>query len=94
MSTYSYKEQTVVERHFAFIKDPRVVGPVYIKKPERVEALAYVFLMALLVFSVLQRGVRQAKQDETEPLIQRQDLQANRPANPTDVESHAGDQVP
>ena len=65
----TYKEQSVVERHFAFIKDPRVVGPVYMKKPERVEALAYVFLMALLVFSVLQRRVRLAMQDETEPLI-------------------------
>ncbi len=65
----TYKEQTVVTQHFAFIKDPKVVGPVYMKKPQRVEALAYVFLMALLVYSVLQRRVRQAMQSETEPLI-------------------------
>ncbi len=65
----TYKEQTVVERHFTFIKDPKIVGPVYMKKPQRVEALAYVFLMALLVFSILQRRVRRAMQHEEEPLI-------------------------
>ncbi|MEW6523916.1 MAG: IS1634 family transposase [Bacillota bacterium] len=63
-----YKQQTVVEQHFAFIKDPKVVGPVYLKKPERVQALAYVFLLALLVYSLMQRRVRRALQHESEPL--------------------------
>jgi len=65
----TYKEQTVVERHFAFLKNPKIVGPVYLKKPQRVEALAYVFLMALLVFSILERRVRRAMKHEEEPLI-------------------------
>ena len=75
----TYKEQTVVERHFAFIKDPKVIGPVYMKKPQRVEALAYVFLIALLVYSVLQRRVRQAMQSETEPLILVGKVKSDRP---------------
>lgn len=62
-----YKHQTVVEQHFAFIKDPKIVGPIYLKKPERVQALAYVFLLALLVYSVIQRRVRQALAQEGEP---------------------------
>ncbi|MEW6522734.1 MAG: hypothetical protein AB1445_04025 [Bacillota bacterium] len=36
-----YKQQTVVEQHFAFVKDPKAVGPVYVKKLERVQALAW-----------------------------------------------------
>ncbi|MEW6523526.1 MAG: IS1634 family transposase, partial [Bacillota bacterium] len=63
-----YKQQTVVEQHFAFMKDPKVVGPVYLKKPARVQALAYVFLLALLVYSLMQRRIWQALQGESEPL--------------------------
>lgn len=48
-----YKDQQLAEQQFSFIKDPKVVGPVYLKKPERVNALAYVFLLALLVLSPL-----------------------------------------
>ncbi len=75
----TYKEQTVVEQHFAFIKDPRVVGPVYLKKPERVEALAYVFLMSLLVYSILQRRVRRAMKKETQPLILHGGVKSKKP---------------
>lgn len=63
-----YKSQIGVEQQFAFIKDPRVVGPVFLKSPERVNALAYVFLMALLVYSIIQRRARLALRDETEPM--------------------------
>jgi transposase len=65
-----YKQQTKVEQHFAFLKDAKVVGPVYLKKPERVQALAYVFLLALLVYSLLQRRARQALAREGEPPLE------------------------
>ncbi len=29
----TYQEQTVAEPHFTFIKDPKIVGPVYMKSP-------------------------------------------------------------
>lgn len=63
-----YKEQTVVEQHFAFIKNPKIVGPLYLKDPERIDALAYVFLMAVLVYSIIQRRVRLALRDSGEPI--------------------------
>ena len=64
-----YKAQSKVETSFKFLKDPLFVGPVFLKKPERVEALAYVLLMALLIFNLLERRVREALKSEAEPLI-------------------------
>ncbi|MEW6524055.1 MAG: hypothetical protein AB1445_10905 [Bacillota bacterium] len=45
------------------------MGPVYLKNPERVAALAYVFLMALLVYSLIQRRARRALRGQEKPLI-------------------------
>lgn len=64
-----YKAQSHVETSFKFLKDPLFVGPIYLKKPERVEALAYVLLIALLIFGILERRVREAMKQETEPLV-------------------------
>jgi len=64
-----YKEQFNVEMTFKFLKDPIFVGAIYLKKPERVEALSYVFLIALLMFYILERRVRKAMEKEEEPLI-------------------------
>jgi len=63
-----YKNQSKVEQHFRFMKDPKVTGPIYLKNPERVNALAYIFLLALLVYSIIQRRARRALQHETEPM--------------------------
>jgi transposase len=41
----------------------------YLKRPERVEALAYVVLMAVLIKNLLERRVRKALKNEQEPLI-------------------------
>lgn len=54
-----YKGQTSVEQRFRFLKDPAFVDAVFLKKPERIEALGYVMLMALLLFSAIERRVRQ-----------------------------------
>ncbi len=64
-----YKAQASVETSFKFLKDPMFVGPIYLKKPKRVEALAYVLLIALLIFGILERRVREAMKHESEPLI-------------------------
>ena len=63
-----YKEQQAVERRFPVLKDPKHVGPVYLDRPERVEALGYVLLMALLVYSLIERRAREALKDADEPM--------------------------
>ncbi len=59
-----YKHQGSLERRFAFLKDPEIVDSFFLKRPERIEALGYVLLMVCLIFSILERRVRQT----TEPL--------------------------
>ena len=54
----SYKGQSVVETRFPFLKDPAWADVFFVKLPHRVEALGYVFLLALLVWSLWERRVR------------------------------------
>lgn len=55
-----YKEQTAVELRFRFLKSPFFVDQLYVKNNDRVEALAYLVLIAVLLGSLLERRVRQA----------------------------------
>ncbi|WP_042382926.1 IS1634 family transposase, partial [Geobacillus kaustophilus] len=54
-----YKGQISVEMNFAFLKDPFFTDEIYVKKPERVAVLGYLFLLALAIYRVFQRRVRQ-----------------------------------
>lgn len=63
-----YKAQQHVERGFRFLKDPLFfTSSVFIKKPQRVEALALVMALTLLVYSLGQRKLRAqlAQADDT-----------------------------
>ena len=53
-----YKGQTSVEQRFHFLKAPTFVDAIFLKKPERIQALGSVMLLALLLFSVVGRRVR------------------------------------
>jgi transposase len=54
-----YKGQQHVERGFRFLKDPLFfTSSVFVKKPQRVEALALVMALTLLVYSLGQRKLR------------------------------------
>jgi transposase len=63
-----YKSQSTVESKFRFIKSPYVLGPILIDKPERVEAIGYVLLMALLIAILLERRIRNNIKKEGEPI--------------------------
>ena len=64
-----YRNQTVVENRFKFIKDPIYIGPLNIKRNDRLEALCYVALIALALYMILQIRVRKAMLTETEPIM-------------------------
>lgn len=65
----AYKgQQTAVEYPFRALKG-LPVSPVFVKTPHRVEALAWVLLMAYLVYAVMQYRVRQAVARRGRPLI-------------------------
>jgi transposase len=54
----AYKAQHGVEQNFAFLKDPVMVNSLFLKKPERIEALGLVLLLALLLWRLVERALR------------------------------------
>ncbi len=65
-----YKGQSAVEGGFRFLKDPVFfVSSLFVKKPSRIQGLLMVMTLALLVYSVAQRRMRNqlARQQETLP---------------------------
>jgi len=66
----AYKGQARAEGGFRFLKDPLFfVSSLFVKKPSRIQGLLMVMTLALLVYSVAQRRLRQAlaRQNETIP---------------------------
>ncbi|UWU47553.1 IS1634-like element ISAtsp2 family transposase [Limnospira platensis] len=56
-----YKGQQTVERGFRFLKDPLFfASSVFVKKPQRVEALALIMALTLMVYTLAERQLRQA----------------------------------
>ena len=56
----AYKAQAQAEGGFRFLKDPLFfVSSLFVKKPSRIQGLLMVMTLALLVYSVTQRRLRQ-----------------------------------
>ena len=56
----AYKAQAHAEGGFRFLKDPMVfVSSLFVKKPSRIQGLLLVMPLALLVYAVTQRRLRQ-----------------------------------
>jgi hypothetical protein len=55
----SQDQNTTVEPGFRWIKNPAAIAPVWLEKPERIAALAMLTVVGLLVYSIIQRQVRQ-----------------------------------
>lgn len=64
-----YRDQSTVEQRFAFLKDPVFIDGLYLHTPRRIEALAYVFVMACLVYSVFERRVRRQLQAQRQRIL-------------------------
>jgi hypothetical protein len=56
----TYKAQSVVERRFSFLKDPLfLASSVFVKKPRRIMALAFLMVLCLLVYRLAELRVRE-----------------------------------
>ncbi|MGW0501284.1 IS1634 family transposase [Streptomyces sp. NPDC003007] len=55
-----YKGQSVVERRYGDFKGPLAVAPIFLEHNRRIAALITVICLALLVFCLIERQVRQA----------------------------------
>jgi transposase len=76
-----YKGQDKTEKSFAFIKSPEFfTSSLFLKKPARIEALLMIMMLALLVYSIAQRRLR----NQLKALQQTLPNQINKPtATPT-----------
>jgi transposase len=74
-----YKGQEVVERRYGAFKGPLAVAPLFLKNNRRIAALITVICLALLIFCLIERQVRQA----IAPHTTLDGLYVGRPAKPT-----------
>jgi transposase len=63
-----YKEQHGTEQNYGFLKDPVIVNSLFLKKPERIEALGLVLLLALLIWRLMERAMRRHVDTTCTPL--------------------------
>jgi transposase len=76
---HEYKEQNSVEVRFRFLKDPFLVDQFYLKNKDRLEALAYFFLIALLLATLMERRVRKTLAETGTMLIGPDGVKHSRP---------------
>ncbi len=76
----TYKEQQGVEQGFRFIKEPCFhLNQVFLKKPERIEALMMIMTLCLLVYNLGQHHVRQELELQGETLSNQKGKEINNP---------------
>ena len=65
----AYKGQSAVELSFKWAKNPAAIAPIFLETPTRIVALGCVYLIALLVYTLVERQVRKglAERGETLP---------------------------
>jgi transposase len=63
-----YKEQHGTEQNYGFLKAPVIVHSLFLKKPERMEALGVVWLLSLLLWRLMERAMRRHV-DTTSPSL-------------------------
>ncbi|MFB7637173.1 IS1634 family transposase [Streptomyces sp. NPDC056149] len=74
-----YKGQQVVERRYSDFKGPLAVAPMFLKRNRRIASLVTVICLALLIFCLVERQVRQALGPERELRGFHTDNRASRP---------------
>lgn len=61
----TYKSQQSVERGFRFLKSPEfLTSSLYLKKPERIEALLMVMTCSLMIYAALEHRIRSALKEQ------------------------------
>jgi len=65
----TYKGQEAAETRFRLLKSPAIIDGFFLKKPSRIEALGIIFVMALLIYGILEYRIREKMKQEEKPLI-------------------------
>ncbi len=54
----TYKDQHAIENNFGFLKDDQIVNAIFLKRPERIEALGLILLISLLIWRLIEHTMR------------------------------------
>ena len=60
----AYKNQPYLEKRMYTIKSILKIAPVFLKKPERIEAMTFLYFIALMIVSLMERNVRKNMAEE------------------------------
>jgi transposase len=80
----TYKQQPYLEKRHSTLKTVEQVCPVYLKKPQRIEAMLFLYFVGLMIISLIERNIRNKMQESTandfafileEPVISASDKQ-------------------
>jgi len=75
-----YKNQSQVEKGFRFIKDKSFrVSEVYLKKPQRIEALSMIMVLTLMIYSVAEWKLREKLKETGETIPDQVKKQTQKP---------------
>ena len=75
-----YKNQSQVEKGFRFIKDKSFrVSDVYLKKPQRIEALSMIMVLTLMIYSVAEWKLREKLKQTGETIPDQLKKQTQKP---------------
>jgi transposase len=58
-----YKYQPRLEKRHSYLKSVLEVAPMYLKTPERIEALLFLYYLALVIYALIERDMRQAMKE-------------------------------
>lgn len=61
-----YKTQSDVEKRFKALKSPKFMNSLFLKTPQRVEALVYMLLICLMILTIAERVVRDGLKENDE----------------------------
>jgi transposase len=78
---FTYKDQGYVERNFGFLKDDAIVNSLFLKSPERIEALGLVLVLSLLVWRLMERTMRLSLKQTGSTIIGWDKKQTSRPTS-------------
>lgn len=61
----TYKQQYGVEKNFSLLKEPLMANDTVLKEPSRIDALAFILLVSLMIWNLMQWELRKGEQMRT-----------------------------
>ncbi len=61
----TYKNQPYLEKRFNTLKSVTEVAPIYLKTPKRIEAMLFLYFIALMIISLMERNIRKAMNEQS-----------------------------